>query len=99
MFNTNLKGLKMKSFEDCLQEQSDNPLKALGSLPGVDKVEKSGNKYKAIRYVKDLTPETVKKEQSSLASIVSGAYGKIDPKDIGWGTIKGKNAVWVSVTK
>lgn len=89
----------MKTFEEYLQEQSGNPLKALGSLPGVDKVEKSGNGSKAIRYVKDLTPETVKKAQESLASIVSGAFGKIDPKDMGWGTIKGKNAVWVVVSK
>ena len=89
----------MKTFEDYLQEQSENPIKALGSLPGVDKVEKSGGQSKAIRYVKDLTPETVKKEQASLANIVSGAFGKIDPKDMGFGTIKGKNAVWVVVSK
>lgn len=89
----------MKTFVEYIQEQSSNPLKALGSLPGVDKVEKSGNTSKAIRYVKDLKPETVKKEQDSLSSIVSNAFGDIDPKDKGWGTIKGKSAVWVVVSK
>lgn len=64
----------MKTFEDFLQEQSSNPIKALGPLPGVDKVEKSGAQSRAIRYVKDLTPETVKKEQASLASIVFREY-------------------------